>query len=375
MKRTEIVDAFVDLLTRREVRAGSLSFPPSEILSVADDEGVASLVYQALAASPARDVPAALTEAFAAAAREQAAREMLRRQEIASALAALDGAGVAPIVLKGAALAYTVYDRPDLRPRDDTDLLVREDDLDRVREAMASCGYEAGLLCDGELLFRQYQMEKSDRFGTSHVVDVHWKISTQPVFADVLSYDEVAAASAPIPALGRSARGCGAAHGLLIAAIHPVMHHRNVERLVWLYDVHLLASGMSGAALQDMAALAMARRVGGVTAHTLARARARFGTAIPAALIRDLEQRDPGEPSRAYLAAGRHWSDELGDSLGALPTLGDRLTLVREVMLPSPRYMRSRYQIGDGVLAAAMLPALYVHRLIAGGWKVIAGRK
>ena len=35
-------------------------------------------------------------------------------------------------------------------------------------------------------LFSQFEVQKIDRFGVAHAFDVHWRISTQPVFADVL---------------------------------------------------------------------------------------------------------------------------------------------------------------------------------------------
>ena len=51
-------------------------------------------------------------------------REMLRREEIAAVLSDLAAGGAPAIVLKGTALAYSVYDAPIARPRLDTDLLI-----------------------------------------------------------------------------------------------------------------------------------------------------------------------------------------------------------------------------------------------------------
>jgi len=48
---------------------------------------------------------------------------MARVVELREVLAALAGAGLPVLLLKGAALAYTLYPEPHLRDRSDTDLL------------------------------------------------------------------------------------------------------------------------------------------------------------------------------------------------------------------------------------------------------------
>jgi len=50
--------------------------------------------------------------------------------------------GAALIPLKGAHLAIHVYEDPGLRPMSDLDLLIREDDLQAVRQALLDTGYE-----------------------------------------------------------------------------------------------------------------------------------------------------------------------------------------------------------------------------------------
>ena len=161
-------------------------------------------------------------------------------------------AGVPVILLKGTPLAYSLYPMPSARPRVDTDLLVPRHQVDRLRETMAGMGYEAPLFCDGELLFCQFPLQRTDAFGVVHRFDCHWRISTQSVFADVLTFDEVAPRSIPVPALGEHARTLAPVDALLLACVHPVMHHRNAESLLWLFDVHLLAASLSN---EEFAAL------------------------------------------------------------------------------------------------------------------------
>lgn len=53
----------------------------------------------------------------------------------------LQKAGVSPLVLKGAALAETVYPGISMRPMADIDILVREEEIDTVRACVMALGY------------------------------------------------------------------------------------------------------------------------------------------------------------------------------------------------------------------------------------------
>lgn len=303
------------------------------------------------------------------------AQELLRCREIVSVLDALASAGLKPILLKGTPLAYSMYDQPAERPRGDTDLLIRRAELDRVRRTLAALEYEPTLYCDGELLFGQLEMARRDAFGLVHALDVHWTISTQTLFASLLTFDELAADAVAVPALGPNARTAGPVHALLLACVHPVMHHRNEQVPEWTRDVHLLASRLSEAELDRFVALALDKRVGAIAARQLAVARQRFGTPIHDRALTRLTRDAGDEPSAAYLRHGRRWHDELASNLSGLPTWSDRLTLVREVLFPSPSYMRRAYRVAAGPLGSALLPSLYVHRGVKGFLKVLAGRK
>lgn len=320
----------------------------------------------------AGDWPREIRDTLSQWAREETARDMVRREEIAAVLEGLTAAGAAAIVLKGTALAYSVYGNPIARPRLDTDLLIDVEQRYAARNVLQARGYAAPPYCDE--LFCQFQMEKMDAFGIRHVVDVHWKISTQPVFADVLTYDEMMSRAVPLAALGPAAVGPSAIDTLLLACIHPVMHHQNAERILWTYDTHLVASSLTREDFHAFARLARQKRIAAVCALQLRRAQSRFGTAIAADVLHDLSSM-ADEPSAAYLASHRTWRHELTSSVGALPRAGDRLALLRGVLLPSPAYMLGLYGLEGKPLGSWLLPALYVHRNIRGAWKILTGKK
>ncbi len=366
---------FATLLAGEATPWAAFRMTPGTFLQACDDGGLTGLVHQRLSTQQHGDWPAEVQDALAGAVRSQTATELLRQRELIAVLAVLAAEGIYPVLMKGTALAHSLYENPAARPRADTDLLIRREHADQVRRVLGRSGYVAPTQCGGELLFCQFSLEKTDEYGVVHALDVHWKISTQSVFANVLGFDEITALATPLPALGAHARMAGPVHALILACVHPVMHHRNAESLRWTYDIHLLASRLSDREFAAFVELAVARKVSAICARQLARACLWLGTRVPDAAMARLAASGDHEPSAAYLQPDRHWGDEMLASLRGLPRWSDRLRLLREVTLPGPDYMLQSYGVASSSLGSALLPFLYSHRLVRGCWKVLAGRK
>jgi len=343
-----------------------------ELRAFCNEQELTGLLHHRLVEAGCREWPESWWESLCQETHAQAAAELLRASEIRSVLGALAAAGINPILFKGTALAYSIYPSPICRPRNDTDVLIAPDQVDEVRRVLASLGYAMAVHCAD--LFSQFEMQRVDRFGVLHVFDVHWKISTQPVFENLLTYDELASRPQPLPGLGPHARAAGPVDALLIACIHPVMHHRNVERALWIYDVHLLASALSSRGIDDCADRAAAADVCAVVAHALRRARSVFGTPVRDVVLARLDAAGR-EPSAEYLASERRWHHEVISSVRALPTFGQRAAFMREVLFPSPRYVLGAYGLRGKPLGTWLLPALYAHRNVRGAWKVLTRKK
>jgi hypothetical protein len=367
--------ALAAVLRDETLPPATLAPDPAAFVRACAEDDLSCLVYEVIRKQDGGgDWTRSVRGALAVEARAQAAEEMLRRRELMTVLAALTAAGIQPVVIKGMALAYSVYAAPAARRCRDSDILVRRNEVTAVRDALARLGYAPAHQCDGELLFYQVALKRTDRFGLVHTLDVHWKISTQSLFAGLLTFDEIAASATALPALGADARGAGPLHALLLACVHPVMHHRQAHSLVWVYDVHLLASRLSASQFDRFADLALKKQVAAVCAHQLRLAARLVGTRIPDRPLRRLDAAGTFEASAAYLRPDRRWRDELVWNLQGLSSWRDRARLLREVAFPSPGYVLRAYRIASPA-GAALLPALYLHRLATGGWKVITGRK
>jgi hypothetical protein len=286
-------------------------------------------------------------------------------------LAAFDDAGIQTLVLKGVPLSFSHYGNPALRPRGDADILVRAALRARALALLEQLGYRADVAIDGDLVSYQLTHEHVDRYGTRHCVDLHWRISNSQVLAQLLADDELFDDAVAVPGLGPHARAPSAVHALLFACMHRAGHvnapyyvagvgHHGGDRLIWLYDIHLLLSRMDAAERARFCGLARSKRMTMLCRDAVASAQRAFGTGAADHVLAALPV-VPGEreASSAVLRHGRI-RQLLGD-LRALPSWSERMRMLAQHALPSRRYMESRFP--DARLQ--WLPVLHARRLLA----------
>ena len=305
--------------------------------------------------------PEPLRSALHDVRRLAAATEALQRQDLSRLLDAFADARVCPLLLKGAQLAYTHYPQPWLRPRFDTDLLIRPSDCDRADEVLRRLGYSRSIQVSGTLVANQLQYQRQDRYGLTDTIDLHWKITNPHLFADLLTFEELTAAARPVVELGRHARGLANTHALILACVHRVAHHQNSDRLIWLYDIHLIAQAMSPGERADFVDLVLRKRLRSICVSGLDRARDRFLTAYPAEWLEPLriDDRD-AEPTAAFLRDGFRRVDILRSDLRSVGGWTDQLRLIREHLFPPAAYVRARYGSRTPLVVA------YVDRVVTG---------
>jgi hypothetical protein len=330
------------------------------LVGAAGSHGVTAL----LAASPAVEWwPEGVRATLNRARRGEAVAEPIRRQDLVRVLAELRAKGIDALLMKGAMMAYTQYPSPWLRPRLDTDLLVSPANRSRADSVLRSLGYGPGTHFSGDFVTHQFRYERPTQFEFNDAIDLHWKIANPHVFADTFTFDELAADAVSIPALGAAARGLSPVHALVIACVHRVAHHDSSERLIWLYDIHLLAGGLDGASGHKVADLARVKQLRSVCAHGLAQAQARFATSSHGGWIDRLQGPvDSSEPTAAFIRADLTKMDVLVSDLRTLGSWRQRAALIREHLFPPPAYMRKLY----GVTNPALLPFTYVIRAATG---------
>ena len=333
----------------------------SALRDIAVDHGIEGVLWDALAGRV--DAESDLRASLEPLVRAAVTRELFVVLDLKSAIAALSAGRVPALVTKGTALAYSVYRHPWMRPRVDTDLLVRHADVPAAERILASCGYaRSAAVSTGELVSHQVAFERTDPSGVRHVIDLHWKIVNPQVVADAMSFDELWRDARPAPALGPAARVPSVIGSLALGCVHRLAHHQGHDRLIWLYDFKLLAAELDDEGWEAFQRFAFRQKIAGLCLDGLRTARSRVGAVVPDAVERGLAAAAPGEPSRMYLEGQVTKRDVLLTDLRMLNTWGDRIRLMREHAFPPAAFIQQRY----GTQARWVLPALYVHRLITG---------
>jgi hypothetical protein len=317
--------------------------------------------------------PSSVRDALVSAERAEAALEVFRRQELASLLRAFASAGIPVLLLKGAALAYSLYPEPWLRPREDTDVLVDPADSATAASVLTTMGYRAAVMQSGELVTHQRLYVKTDVHGIRHDVDLHWKVANPAPFAGLLSPPALFAAADSRSIDGVPIRCPRAVDALLLACWHRASHHYDSTNLLWLYDLHLLADGLPADTGNEVIDAARRTGTGQICARGLRLAVERFNTRLPPSLLASLDAAADSTSTAVYMAPGARKVDLLVADLRSLPGWGARTRLVREHLFPPADYMLGSYPGASRV----MLPALYLWRIARGarGWfRPLAGR-
>lgn len=338
-----------------------LDVPVDRLVDEADAHGISTLVWQSLAG--ATGAGAELRQRLDPRARAAATRDLIVQREMQHLLSCLDHAAVPALVIKGSALAYTVYEQPWLRPRTDTDVLIRHADVERASRSFAESGYrQSDALTSGALVSHQVAFERTDQHDVHHVLDLHWKLVNPQMLADALPFDELWASSRPAPALGPSARVPSHAASIAIGSVHRLAHHQGHDRLIWLFDLVALARRCSDDDWASLVTLARSAQVSGLCLDGLVQAGRRLGAHLPQRVQDALAEAAPREPSRIYLEGPVRKRNVLVHDLRALGSWRTRLRLLREHVFPPPAFIRHRY----GGQRRWPLPALYLHRLVTG---------
>lgn len=314
--------------------------------------------------------PSDFVDAFQRAERDAAVVDGLRHAELVKVLAELSVAGVRAIVFKGAALAHTHYPAPHVRVRQDTDLIVAVSDVAALEDVLSHLGYKRPPETSGRLVSYQSHYHKIDRYGVTHAFDVHWKISNLQVLADRFTCRELWDCRVPVATLGSSAVTVDDVHALLLALVHRAGHHPESRDLLWIYDLHLLASRLTPPEMARTREIAGARGLSLIAAEGLALARNWFGTKVVDSAPDLLTDRGAHQQSPIVIRGRWTQARVLRLDLQALPSWRARGRLIREHLVPPASYMRARY----GVQSNVLLPGLYFWRALVGAPKWLRRR-
>ncbi|MBO6700909.1 MAG: nucleotidyltransferase family protein [Pseudomonadales bacterium] len=293
--------------------------------------------------------------------------EAAHRRVVSWALRLFAENAIDALVIKGTVLAYTLYAEPWQRCRVDTDVFIRESQIDAAVKLLEGAGFESGVSLPGRLATAELAFSLTDEFGVVHTLDLHWRLNNNWRLAQAISFEELWAHKKSFPSLCPEALCPADTASLLIACVHRAAHATEIayerpwgskpesDLTLWIYDIHLLSEGITERDWQWVCEAAERAKLCLIVADGLQTSRNLFGTEIPVTVLKSLMDKD-NQVSLEQMA--QQASGEM-TSLRAIPGFRNKLAFLVEQLFPAASYMKARYP-GDGLLWA------YVRRIVSG---------
>jgi len=295
---------------REEIARAQIVWP--ELVELASQQLVTPTLHQALREKDLLDaLPAEVREYLEAVHTLNRERNRRIADQTVEIAAALDRAGIEPVLLKGVAHLFAdLYGDPAARIIGDIDLLVSAQDIERAGASLTAIGYRTADV--GDMSFAEHHhLPPLVRADAVAAVELH----SEPLFTafgNLLPAAELIAAARPVAVADRQARMPAPRHQMVLNIAH-----------AQLADRHYWSGRVSLRALIDL---------------VLLRARADDATIWPG-ILDAFDGNGYGDACRAYLMLAERL---LGQATppGLRPTLAARLACRRvEVQRRSPRLM------------------------------------
>lgn len=329
--------------------------------------GLTGLLFAAVTALGRPDMPPALAADLKDRARQTTLAQALAYRDLGKLLRRARTENLPVIVLKGAALAKTLYAESLRRSFGDLDLLIQEQDATRLRAAVLQEQYrETHALSPGfrESYYGEMGFHREGKAGLE--LDVHWGLAEAVYFRRRMDmqwfWDRTETATLgqePMRILNPTAQ-------LVHLGAHAGLNHQDKPRLVWFYDLALLIT-RRGREIDWDEADRYVRHAGLARPlrYALAETERRWGIPLPAQPLFVPPRLDPaGRMVYALTTTSFTEARTLSDVL-ATPGLRPKLRFARQQLFPDAAYMRTRYNIAN----PALLPLYYALRLGESGFK------
>ena len=335
----------IDLLTGTRSASALAPDEVRDVVQASAFHGVDGLIWQQLRDQKTSNAPG-LAE-LGRRARLQSQWELSHAAAVADLLNRCADAQIPVLLLKGTALAYSIYAAPSLRSRGDTDLLIAPKDRQRTQVLLAQVGFKSvGSTSSTDL---QAGFERVDPSGARQVIDLHWAACNSPLLTGVWSFEELHTRAQRLPKLSPSALALSKSDALIHACLHWAInrhvpyHYGELSRvggnrLIWLYDLHLLAQSLDANDLADLRQQLVAKRIASLCLPALRAALAHLPTPALSELVEQIKPLSRHNWRSWALSGG--W---LRRSLGELIASPHRARYLRDLLVADPEALRARY--------------------------------
>ncbi len=176
------------------------------------------------------------------------ARSICAQHQLSELVSLFGSEGIEPLVLKGAALAQTVYPNPALRHSDDIDILVRPEQFSGACDLLERCGWESidNIFDPTKKAHVAESFKHSDHRKRYLPLDLHRDLHSCLRFNSETEIPALFERALRVESSGVSFLTLHPVDALIHASLHFTLLHRGPFRLIWIYDFVLLAETLKG---------------------------------------------------------------------------------------------------------------------------------
>jgi hypothetical protein len=218
-----------------------------ELLGLLRANWLIPLFYRKIGSLPPEYLPPeTITDEMRQAFLVSCVRSLHMEKQLRDIIAAFEEQGVRVLVLRGPALAFSLYPDPAMRPSGDLDLLVLPGQVVQARNILESLGYTclAKRFETARDFFREECFVHQRNPGNTFPVDLHWvHWELHPFFkgSEEVDIEDLFRRAWRVETPTLAFETLHPVDYLIHSAIHLIMIHKNEMRLSWIYDTALLA--------------------------------------------------------------------------------------------------------------------------------------
>ena len=322
------------------------------------------LLHQAVYHLDSNAIPHEISERLRSSYFETASSNLLLFGDLSLLLQSFNRANIPVIVLKGGALAQTVYPDQALRPMVDLDLLLPFPDLENAIEILETKGYSAVDLQPLANVSGLFWSEQSFARpgGQNHRIEIHWHLLDSPSYASMFSTEGVFQRASIFSTNTHEALMLCPEDQLLHLSAHYIYHHLGNLPIAQVDIGLVLARYQQEIDWDSLIESASEMKLAFVLRKTLQESRQDWFAAISRDVQAKLEKLQTSSGERLFAFSQRRKSTRVLRTAATLPGSSRRLAYLWGNLFPTGEYMVWRYDLDP----STSRPKAYLQRLFIG---------
>ncbi len=326
--------------------------------------GLSPLLYDTVRNTPGLTIPVETARFLTESYHATATFNLFALHELSIVLDTVAQLKIPVVILKGAALLYSVYDNFALRPMVDLDLLIHFADLEQTLRTLENVGYlkqhptpfhnYMGLFWNEILLVNS---------GTSKMqVELHWNLIDNPFYARQLPTEKLIARGRMKHVEGKDLLLLAPDDQILHLCIHNTYHHGNLLERSFV-DIAFVAKQYAEDIDWDrLVNSAIDNDMNRAVEINLTLAANEWFAPVPAEILRQLRKPGIKFRERFFILGQRSEFLKLGRTLITVPGLKPKILFIIGQLFPGREYLVWRY----GNESTNSFVILYIKRYTSG---------